>query len=46
MDLVQKSLVGQNVTIDPSMYKCMEKVFMYDANLGFFNRLTYQEVAQ
>ena len=26
VDLVQKALVGQNVTTDPSMYQCMERV--------------------
>ena len=31
MDLVQKSLVGQNVTTGPPMYKCMERVLKDDA---------------
>ena len=26
MDLVQKALVGQNITTGPSMYKCIERV--------------------
>ena len=35
MDLVQKALVGQNVTIDPPMYKCMERVLKNDTKAKF-----------
>ena len=31
VELVQKSLVGQNVTTGPPMYKCMERVLKGDA---------------
>ena len=35
MDLVQKALVGQNVTTGPPMYKCMERVLKGDAKAEF-----------
>ena len=35
MDLFQKTLVGQNVTTGPSMYKCMERVLKGDAKAEF-----------
>ena len=35
LDLVQKALVGQNVTTDPSMYKCIERVLNGDAKAEF-----------
>ena len=31
VDLVQKALVGQNVTIGPPMYECMERILKADA---------------
>ena len=33
--LVQKALVGQNVTTCPTMYKCMERTLKGDANAEF-----------
>ena len=38
MDLVQKSLVGQNVTIGPPMYECMERVLTGDAKAEFLQQ--------
>ena len=38
MDLVQKSLVGQNVTIGPPMYKCMERVLKGDSKAEFLQK--------
>ena len=38
MHLVQKSLVGQNVTTGPSMYECMERVLKGDANAEFLQQ--------
>ena len=35
VDLVQKALVGQNVTTGPPMYKCMERVLKGDAKAKF-----------
>ena len=35
VDLVQKAIVGQNVTNDPSMHKCMEGVLKGDAKAKF-----------
>ena len=35
VDLVQKALVGQNVTTDPPMYNCMERVLKGDAKAEF-----------
>ena len=35
-ELVQKSLVGQNITIGPPIYKCMERVLKGDAKAEFF----------
>ena len=35
MELVQKALVGQNVTTGPPMYKCMERVLKGDAKAEF-----------
>ena len=35
VDLVQKALVGQNVTTGPPMYKCMERVLKGDAKAEF-----------
>ena len=35
MDLVQKSLVGQNVSTGPPMYKCMERELKGDAKVEF-----------
>ena len=35
MDLVQKTLVGQNVTTGPPMYKCMERVLKGDTKAEF-----------
>ena len=35
VDLVQKVLVGQNVTTGPPMYKCMEMVLKGDAKVEF-----------
>ena len=34
-DLFQKSLVGQNVTTSPHMYKCMERVLKGDPKAEF-----------
>ena len=38
MDLVQKSLVGQNVTTGPPMYKCMERLLKGDAKAEFLQK--------
>ena len=38
MDLVQKILVGQNVTTGPHMYKCMERVLKGDAKAEFLQQ--------
>lgn len=38
MDLVQKSLVGQNVTTGPPMYECMERVLTGDAKAEFLQQ--------
>ena len=38
MDLVQKSLVGQNVTTGPPMYECMERVLKGDAKAEFLQQ--------
>ena len=38
MDLVQKSLVGQNVTTGLPMYECMEKVLKDDAKAEFLQK--------
>ena len=38
MDLVLKSLVGQNVTAGQSMYKCMERVLKNDAKAKFLQK--------
>ena len=38
VDLVQKSLVGQNVTTDPPMYTCMERVLKDDAKAEFLQQ--------
>ena len=38
MDLVQKSLVGQNVTTGPPLYKCMERVLKGDAKAEFLQK--------
>ena len=38
VDLVQKSLVGQNVTTGPPMYKCMEMVLKGDAKAEFLQK--------
>ena len=35
VDFIQKALVGQNVTICPPMYKCMERVLKGDAKAEF-----------
>ena len=35
LDLVQKSLVGQNITTGPSIYKCIENVLKGDAKAEF-----------
>ena len=35
MDLVQKSLVGQNVTTGPPMYECMDRVLKGDTKADF-----------
>ena len=35
VDLVQKALVGRNVTTGPPMYKCMERVLKGDAKAEF-----------
>ena len=36
MELVQKSLVAKNVTTDPFMYACMERVLTGDAKAKFW----------
>ena len=38
MDLVQKALLGQNVTTGPPMYQFMEKVLKVDAKAKFTQR--------
>ena len=38
VDLVQKSLVGQNVTTGPPMYKCMERVLKGDTKAEFLQQ--------
>ena len=38
MDIVQKSLVGQNVTTGPPMYTCMERVLKSDAKAEFIQQ--------
>ena len=35
IDIVQKALVGQNVTTGPPMYKCMERALKGDAKADF-----------
>ena len=35
VNLVQKALVGQNVTTGPPMYKCIERVLKGDAKTEF-----------
>ena len=37
MDLVQKSLVGQNITTDPFIYEFMERVLTGDSKAEFFS---------
>ena len=39
MDLVQKSLVGQNVTTGPPMYKCMERLLTGDTKAEFWQQV-------
>ena len=39
-ELVHKSLVGQNVTTDPPMYECMERVLKVTPKLYFISRIT------
>ena len=38
VDLVLKSLVGQNVTTGPPMYECIERVLKGDAKAEFFQQ--------
>ena len=38
VDLVQKSIVGQNITIGPPMYKCMERVLKGDVKTEFLQK--------
>ena len=38
VDLVQKSLIGQNVTTGPPMYDCMERVLKDDAKAEFLQQ--------
>ena len=38
VDLVQKSLVEQNITTGPPMYKCMERVLKGDAKAKFLQK--------
>ena len=38
VDLVQKSLVGQNVTTGPPIYECMERVPKGDAKAEFLQQ--------
>ena len=38
VDLVQKSLVGQNVTIGPTIYECMESVLKGDTKAEFLQQ--------
>ena len=38
VDLVQKSLVGQNVTTGPPMYECMERVLKGDNKAKFYHQ--------
>ena len=38
VDLVQKSLKGQNVSTGPPMYKCMERVLKGDAKAEFLQK--------
>ena len=38
MELVQKSIVGQNVTMVPPMYECMERVLTGDAKVEFWQQ--------
>ena len=38
VDLVQKSLVGQNIITGPPMYKCMERVLKGDTKAEFLQQ--------
>ena len=38
VDLVNKSLVGQNITTGPPMYKCMERMLKGDAKAEFLQQ--------
>ena len=38
VDLVQESIVGQNVTTGPPMYKCMERMLKGDAIAEFLQQ--------
>ena len=38
VNLIQKSLVGQNITTCPPMYKCMERVLEVDAKAEFLQK--------
>ena len=40
MELVQKSLVGQNIITGPPMYECMEQVLRDDAKAEFLQQAT------
>ena len=39
MDLVQKAVVGQNVTTGPPMYKCLDRVLQGDAKAEFTHQV-------
>ena len=41
LNLLQKSPVGQNVTIGPSMYKCMERVLKENAKAEFLQQANF-----
>ena len=38
MDVVQRSLIGQNVTTGPPMYECMEMVLKGDTKAEFLQK--------
>ena len=41
VDLVQKSLVGQNGTTGPPKYECMERVLKRDAKAEFLQKANF-----
>ena len=44
MDLVQKSLVGQNITIVLPMYECIKRILTGDAKAEFFQEANLDEL--